>query len=41
MWAFDFMSDALFDGRRFRILTVVNCHNRETHAIVLRTNFQA
>ena len=25
-WAMDFMSDALFDGRSFRLLTVVNCH---------------
>lgn len=40
-WAMDFMSDALFDGRPFRILTVVDCHSRESLAIVPRTNFRA
>ena len=25
----DFMFDRLFDGRPFRILTVVDCHTRE------------
>ena len=37
----DFMSDALFDGRSFRLLTVVDCHTRESLAIVPRTNFKA
>ncbi len=41
VWAMDFMSDALFDGRPFRILTVVDCHSRESLAIVPRTNFRA
>jgi putative transposase len=40
-WAMDFMSDALFDGRPFRLLTVVDCHTRESLAIVPRTNFKA
>ncbi len=40
-WAMDFMSDALFDGRPFRILTVVDCHTRESLAIVPRVNFRA
>ena len=40
-WAMDFMSDALYDGRAFRILTVVDCHSRELLAIVPRTNFRA
>jgi len=40
-WAMDFMSDALFDGRTFRLLTVVDCHTRESLAIVPRTNFRA
>lgn len=40
-WAMDFMSDALFDGRPFRLLTVVDCHTRESLAIVPRTNFRA
>lgn len=37
----DFMSDALFDGRPFRLLTVVDCHTRESLAIVPRMNFRA
>ena len=40
-WAMDFMSDALFDGRPFRLLTVVDCHTRESLAIVPRVNFKA
>jgi transposase InsO family protein len=40
-WAMDFMSDALLDGRTFRLLTVVDCHTRESLAIVSRTNFKA
>jgi putative transposase len=40
-WAMDFMSDALFDGRPFRILTVVDCHSRESLAIVPRPSFRA
>jgi putative transposase len=27
-WAVDFMSDALFDGRAFRLLTIVDCCSR-------------
>lgn len=41
VWAMDFMSDALFDGRSFRILTVVDCHTREALAVVPRANFRA
>ena len=37
----DFMSDQLFDGRPFRILTVVDCHTRESLAIVPRVSFRA
>jgi putative transposase len=40
-WAMDFMSDALFDGRPFRILTVVDCYSRESLAIVPRASFRA
>ncbi len=29
VWAMDFVSDRVFDGRPFRILTVVDCHTRE------------
>ena len=41
VWAMDFMSDGLFDGRPFRILTVVDCHTRESLSIVPRVNFRA
>jgi putative transposase len=41
VWATDFMSDALFDGRPFRFLTVVDCCSREGLATVPRANFRA
>jgi len=41
VWAMDFMSDKLFDGRPFRILTIVDCHTREALATVARTSFRA
>jgi putative transposase len=41
VWAMDFMSDALFNGQRFRLLTVVDCHTREALAVVPRTSFRA
>jgi putative transposase len=37
----DFMSNALFDGRPFRLLTVVDCCSREGLAPVPRANFRA
>ena len=37
----DFMSDRLFDGRPFRILTIVDCLTREALATAARTNFRA
>lgn len=33
MWSMDFISDALFDGRRLRALTVVDAFTREALAI--------
>ena len=33
MWSMDFVSDALFDGRRLRALTVVDTFTREALAI--------
>ena len=33
MWSMDFVSDALFDGRRLRALTVVDTYTREALAI--------
>jgi putative transposase len=41
VWAMDFMADQLFDGRPFRILTVVDCHTREALSIAPRVNFRA
>lgn len=41
VWAMDFMSDALFDGRPFRLLTVVDCCSREGLATVPRATFRA
>jgi putative transposase len=41
IWAMDFMADKLFDGRPFRILTIVDCHTREALATAARTNFRA
>ena len=32
-WSMDFMSDQLYDGRRLRILTIVDNHTRESLAI--------
>ena len=33
LWSMDFVSDALFDGRRLRALTVVDAFTREALAI--------
>ena len=32
-WSMDFVSDALFDGRRIRALSVIDNHTRESLAI--------
>lgn len=40
-WAMDFMSDTLFDGRRYRVLTIVDCHSRESLAVEPRQSFRA
>lgn len=37
----DLVSDGLFDGRPFRILTVVDCHTREALSLTPRANFRA
>ena len=37
-WSMDFVSDALADGRRFRVLTVVDDHTRECLALVADTS---
>lgn len=41
VWAMDFMSDQLFDGRPIRILTVVDIHTREGLSTTPRANFRA
>lgn len=41
VWAMDFMADQLFDGRPFRILTVVDCHTREALSTTPRASFRA
>lgn len=38
IWALDFMQDALFTGRAFRILTIIDENNREVLAIELDTS---
>ena len=35
MWSMDFVADELFDGRKLRMLTVVDCYTRECLAIDL------
>lgn len=36
LWSMDFVSDALFNGNKFRALTLVDNHTRECLAIVVR-----
>lgn len=38
-WAMDFMSDELFDGRRFRVLTIVDHFSRESVALEVGQRF--
>ncbi len=40
-WAMDCMADSLADGRAFRILTIVDCHSRESLATGPRPSFRA
>jgi putative transposase len=40
VWAMDFMSDQLFDGRRIRILTVVDAFSRLSPAIDVRMSYR-
>jgi putative transposase len=37
-WSLDFMSDSLVDGRRFRLLNVMDDYNRESLAIEVDTS---
>ena len=38
-WAIDFVSDALADGRKFRVLTVMDVCSREALAVTAQTSF--
>jgi len=40
VWAMDFMSDQLFDGRRIRILTVVDAFTRVSPAVDVRRSYR-
>jgi putative transposase len=40
-WSADLMSDALWDGRRFRTFNVIDDHNREALAIEIDTRLQS
>jgi putative transposase len=40
-WAIDFMADALYDRRRFRLLTIIDEGNREALAIEVGTSIPA
>lgn len=41
IWSADFMSDALWDGRRFRTFNVIDDFNREALAVEIDTDISA
>lgn len=40
VWGMDFVSDALFDGRRLRLLTIIDRFARESLGIVVGQSFK-
>jgi putative transposase len=40
-WSMDFVSDALVDGRRFRVLNIIDDYNRESLALEVDTSLPA
>jgi len=40
VWAMDFMSDQLFDGRRIRVLTIVDAFSKVSPAIDVRLRYR-
>ena len=40
-WSLDFLSDALSDGRKFRVLNIINDYNRERLKIEIGTSLPA
>jgi putative transposase len=41
VWSMDFMCDSLWDGRRFRLLNIIDDYNREVLAIEIDTSLPA
>ncbi len=41
VWRIDFISDALFDGRRLRLLTVIDLYTRECLGICVGKNLRS
>ena len=41
VWGMDFVSDALFDGRRLRLLTVIDLYTRECLGICVGQNLRS
>ena len=41
VWSMDFMCDSLVDGRRFRLLNIIDDYNRESLAIEIDTSLPA
>jgi putative transposase len=40
-WSMDFMSDSLVDGRKFRVLNIIDDYNRESLALEIDTSLPA